>query len=150
MAFPLKINGNPMRSMSTATPRCRGCCEGARGCRHHVGRRPEWQGQQADIVKQLEEESKKPRVVARNDGDAGKALAEAAQPLEVIYQAPFRDGEQPEIDPDRHGRKGRPVAVRKPSPPSWATSVNPGVGGGTLLGLRADLAQSMSRSLMTI
>ena len=39
----------------------------------------------ADIVKQLEEESKKPAVVARNDGDAGKALAEAAQRLEVIY-----------------------------------------------------------------
>jgi isoquinoline 1-oxidoreductase subunit beta len=43
----------------------------------------------ADIVKQLEEESKKPGVVARNDGDAGKALAEAAQRLEAIYQVPF-------------------------------------------------------------
>jgi hypothetical protein len=31
----------------------------------------------ADIVKQLEEESKKPGVVACNDGDAGKALADA-------------------------------------------------------------------------
>ncbi len=43
----------------------------------------------ADIVKQLEEESKKPGVVARNEGDAGKALAEAAQRLEAIYQVPF-------------------------------------------------------------
>src|SRR3954469_2866138 len=43
----------------------------------------------ADIVKQLEEESQKPGVVARNDGDAGKALAHAAQRLEVIYQVPF-------------------------------------------------------------
>ena len=43
----------------------------------------------ADIVKQLEEESKKPGVVARNDGDAGKALAEAAQRLDAIYQVPF-------------------------------------------------------------
>src|SRR5262249_41075143 len=43
----------------------------------------------ADIVKQLEEESKKPGVVARNDGDAGKALAEAAQRLEAIYEVPF-------------------------------------------------------------
>lgn len=42
-----------------------------------------------DIVKQLEEESKKPGVVARNDGDAGKALAEAAQRLDAIYQVPF-------------------------------------------------------------
>ena len=43
----------------------------------------------ADIVKQLEEESKKPGAVARNEGDAGKALAEAAQRLEAIYQVPF-------------------------------------------------------------
>jgi isoquinoline 1-oxidoreductase beta subunit len=43
----------------------------------------------ADIVKQLEEESKKPGVVARNDGDAGKALADATQRLEAIYQVPF-------------------------------------------------------------
>ena len=35
----------------------------------------------ADIVKQLEEESKKPGVVARKEGDAGKAFAEAAQRL---------------------------------------------------------------------
>ncbi|MBR0873266.1 xanthine dehydrogenase family protein molybdopterin-binding subunit [Bradyrhizobium tropiciagri] len=43
----------------------------------------------ADIVKQLEEESKKPGVVARNDGDAGKALAAAAQRLDAVYQVPF-------------------------------------------------------------
>src|SRR5438552_626430 len=43
----------------------------------------------ADIVKQLEEESKKPGAVARNDGDVGKALAEAAQRLDAIYQVPF-------------------------------------------------------------
>jgi isoquinoline 1-oxidoreductase subunit beta len=43
----------------------------------------------ADIVKQLEEESKKPGAVARNDGDAGKALAHAVQRLEAIYQVPF-------------------------------------------------------------
>jgi isoquinoline 1-oxidoreductase subunit beta len=43
----------------------------------------------ADIVKQLEEESKKPGSVARNDGDAGKALAAAAQRLDTIYQVPF-------------------------------------------------------------
>ena len=43
----------------------------------------------ADIVKQLEEESKKPGAVARNEGDARKALAEAAQRLDAIYQVPF-------------------------------------------------------------
>src|SRR3954469_21817840 len=43
----------------------------------------------ADIVKQLEEESKKPGAVARNDGDAGKALADAAQRLVAVYQVPF-------------------------------------------------------------
>lgn len=43
----------------------------------------------ADIVKQLEEESQKPGAVARNVGDAGKALAEAAQRLDAIYQVPF-------------------------------------------------------------
>ncbi|RAZ91806.1 xanthine dehydrogenase family protein molybdopterin-binding subunit [Mesorhizobium hawassense] len=42
-----------------------------------------------DIVKQLEQESKKPGAVARSDGDAGKALAEAAQRLDAIYQVPF-------------------------------------------------------------
>jgi isoquinoline 1-oxidoreductase beta subunit len=43
----------------------------------------------ADIVRQLEEESKQPGTVARNDGDASKALAEAAQRLDAIYQVPF-------------------------------------------------------------
>jgi isoquinoline 1-oxidoreductase subunit beta len=43
----------------------------------------------ADIVKQLEEESKKPGAVARNDGDAGKALDQATQRLEAVYQVPF-------------------------------------------------------------
>ncbi|TAI65847.1 aldehyde dehydrogenase [Bradyrhizobium sp. Leo170] len=43
----------------------------------------------ADIVKQLEEESRKPGAVARNDGDAGKALAAAAQRVDAIYQVPF-------------------------------------------------------------
>jgi isoquinoline 1-oxidoreductase beta subunit len=43
----------------------------------------------ADIVRQLEEESKQPGTVARNDGDAAKALAEAAQRLDAIYQVPF-------------------------------------------------------------
>ncbi|MET4512147.1 xanthine dehydrogenase family protein molybdopterin-binding subunit [Bradyrhizobium sp. I1.7.5] len=43
----------------------------------------------ADIVKQLEEESKKPGAVARNDGDAEEALAVAAQRVDAIYQVPF-------------------------------------------------------------
>ncbi|MHC4042943.1 xanthine dehydrogenase family protein molybdopterin-binding subunit [Bradyrhizobium sp. 23AC] len=43
----------------------------------------------ADIVKQLEEESQKPGAVARNDGDARKALAKSAQRLDAIYQVPF-------------------------------------------------------------
>ncbi|MBR0902248.1 xanthine dehydrogenase family protein molybdopterin-binding subunit [Bradyrhizobium liaoningense] len=43
----------------------------------------------ADIVKQLEEASRKPGAVARNDGDAGKALAAATQRIDAIYQVPF-------------------------------------------------------------
>src|SRR5216684_3563184 len=43
----------------------------------------------ADIVRQLEEASKQPGVVARNEGDAEKALAGAAQRLEATYQLPF-------------------------------------------------------------
>lgn len=43
----------------------------------------------ADIVKQLEEESKKPGAVARNDGDAEEALAAATQRVDAIYQVPF-------------------------------------------------------------
>lgn len=43
----------------------------------------------ADIVKQLEEASKKPGAVARNDGDAEEALAAATQRVDAIYQVPF-------------------------------------------------------------
>jgi isoquinoline 1-oxidoreductase beta subunit len=43
----------------------------------------------ADLIKQLEEESRKAGVVARNDGDAAKALQGAAQRLDAIYQVPF-------------------------------------------------------------
>jgi isoquinoline 1-oxidoreductase beta subunit len=43
----------------------------------------------ADIVRQLEEASKQPGVVARNEGDTEKALAAAAQRLEAVYQLPF-------------------------------------------------------------
>ncbi|WP_343712492.1 molybdopterin cofactor-binding domain-containing protein [Inquilinus sp.] len=43
----------------------------------------------ADLIRQLEEESKKPGAVARNEGDAEKALAGAAQKLEAVYQVPF-------------------------------------------------------------
>jgi isoquinoline 1-oxidoreductase beta subunit len=43
----------------------------------------------AGIVRQLEEASKQPGAVARNDGDATKALAGAAQRIDAIYQAPF-------------------------------------------------------------
>jgi len=43
----------------------------------------------ADIVKQLREESQKPGTVARNEGDASKAFAEAVQRVDAIYQVPF-------------------------------------------------------------
>lgn len=43
----------------------------------------------ADIVKQLEEASREPGAVARNVGDAGKALAAATQRIDAIYQVPF-------------------------------------------------------------
>ncbi|MET4753139.1 isoquinoline 1-oxidoreductase beta subunit [Bradyrhizobium sp. RT11b] len=43
----------------------------------------------ADIVKQLEEESKNPGAVARKVGDVGKAIAEAAQRVDAVYQVPF-------------------------------------------------------------
>jgi isoquinoline 1-oxidoreductase beta subunit len=43
----------------------------------------------ADIIRQLEEASKQPGVVARNEGDAEKALAGAAQRIDAVYQAPF-------------------------------------------------------------
>src|SRR5205807_9779737 len=43
----------------------------------------------AAIIQQLEEASKQPGVVARNEGDAQKALAGAAQRIEATYQLPF-------------------------------------------------------------
>jgi isoquinoline 1-oxidoreductase subunit beta len=43
----------------------------------------------ADIVRQLEEASKQPGVVARNEGDAEQALAGAAQRIDAVYRAPF-------------------------------------------------------------
>jgi isoquinoline 1-oxidoreductase beta subunit len=43
----------------------------------------------ATVVRQLEEASKQPGVVARNEGNAAKALAGAAQRLDAIYQVPF-------------------------------------------------------------
>jgi isoquinoline 1-oxidoreductase beta subunit len=43
----------------------------------------------ADIVKQLDEGSKQPGAVARNDGDVEKAFAGAAQRIDAIYQLPF-------------------------------------------------------------
>jgi len=43
----------------------------------------------ADIVRQLDEASKQPGAVARNEGDVKKALAGAAHRVEAIYQVPF-------------------------------------------------------------
>ena len=43
----------------------------------------------ADIVRQLEEASKQPGVIARNEGDTQRALAGAVQRVDAIYQAPF-------------------------------------------------------------
>jgi isoquinoline 1-oxidoreductase beta subunit len=43
----------------------------------------------ASIVRQLEEASRQPGVVARNEGDAEKALAGAAQRIDAIYQMPL-------------------------------------------------------------
>ncbi|MGY0574695.1 molybdopterin cofactor-binding domain-containing protein [Bradyrhizobium sp. RDM12] len=43
----------------------------------------------ADIVRQLQEESKSPGAVARDVGNVGKALAEAAQRVDAMYQVPF-------------------------------------------------------------
>ena len=43
----------------------------------------------ATVVRQLEEASRQPGVMARNEGDAAKALAGAAQRLDAIYQVPF-------------------------------------------------------------
>jgi isoquinoline 1-oxidoreductase beta subunit len=43
----------------------------------------------ADIVAQLATASEKPGAVARNDGDAAAAIAQAAQTIDAIYQQPF-------------------------------------------------------------
>jgi isoquinoline 1-oxidoreductase subunit beta len=43
----------------------------------------------ADVIHQLEEASKQPGVVARNDGDAQRVLAGAHQRLDAVYHAPF-------------------------------------------------------------
>ncbi|WP_163361108.1 hypothetical protein, partial [Escherichia coli] len=43
----------------------------------------------ADIVRQLDEASRQSGAVARNEGDAAKALAGAAKRIEAIYQLPF-------------------------------------------------------------
>jgi isoquinoline 1-oxidoreductase beta subunit len=43
----------------------------------------------ADIVRQLATASAKSGVVARSDGDAGKAMAGAARRVEAVYEAPF-------------------------------------------------------------
>jgi len=43
----------------------------------------------ADIVRTLAEASQQPGVVARDDGDAAKALASAARKLEAVYEQPF-------------------------------------------------------------
>jgi isoquinoline 1-oxidoreductase beta subunit len=43
----------------------------------------------ADIVRQLEEASKRPGAVARDEGDAAGALAGAARRIDAVYQMPF-------------------------------------------------------------
>ncbi|MFX5693056.1 hypothetical protein ABTE17_20480, partial [Acinetobacter baumannii] len=43
----------------------------------------------ADIVRQLDEASRQSGAVARNEGDAAKALAGAAKRIEAVYQLPF-------------------------------------------------------------
>ncbi len=43
----------------------------------------------ADIVQQLAVASATPGVVARNDGDVAKAMANAAQKVEAVYELPF-------------------------------------------------------------
>src|SRR5882672_7245364 len=42
-----------------------------------------------DILRQLQEQSMRPGAVARNQGDAQKALAGAAQRFDAVYQLPF-------------------------------------------------------------
>lgn len=43
----------------------------------------------ADILRQLEEESRKPGAVARNEGDVTEALERASQRIDAVYQLPF-------------------------------------------------------------
>jgi isoquinoline 1-oxidoreductase beta subunit len=43
----------------------------------------------ADIVAQLATASEKPGAVARNDGDAAAAIAQAAQKIDAVYEQPF-------------------------------------------------------------
>ena len=43
----------------------------------------------ADIARQMETASQKPRVVGRKDGDVAKAMAGAAMKVEAVYQVPF-------------------------------------------------------------
>jgi len=43
----------------------------------------------ADIVQQLAAASEKPGVVARNEGDAPRAMAGAARKVEAVYEVPF-------------------------------------------------------------
>ena len=43
----------------------------------------------ADIIRDLETASQKPGVVAKHDGDAAKALADADRKLEAVYQVPL-------------------------------------------------------------
>jgi isoquinoline 1-oxidoreductase beta subunit len=43
----------------------------------------------ADVIRQLEEASQQPGVVARNEGDAQRALASAHQRFDAVYHAPF-------------------------------------------------------------
>jgi isoquinoline 1-oxidoreductase beta subunit len=43
----------------------------------------------ADIRSQLEEASKQPGAVARNEGDAQQALAQSARRLDAVYELPF-------------------------------------------------------------
>lgn len=50
---------------------------------------PNAQVSSADIIRHLEEESLKPGAVARSEGDVEKALANAAQRIDAVYQLPF-------------------------------------------------------------
>jgi isoquinoline 1-oxidoreductase beta subunit len=43
----------------------------------------------AEIVSQMEAASREPGVVARRDGDVGKALANVSKKIEAVYQVPF-------------------------------------------------------------